>query len=171
MEIEGRDLELGSEPAESGDPAAELAAARALAEDRYRELQYARAEIENVRKRADRVASDRLNAWRKALVGKFLPVLDNLRRATTYQNSEGLREGLDATLKEFEQLLAGEQLRPIEIVGKPFDPRLAEAIATTESPNADEGTVIEEVRRGYLLGDDVLRPALVVVAKRADATP
>lgn len=166
MEIEGRDSEIVSESPASGDDA--LSAAQALADERYKELQYARAEIENVRKRAERIALDRLTAGRKALVGKFLPVLDNLRRATTYEHSEGLREGLGATLKEFESLLASEHLRPIEIVGKPFDPRLAEAIATREVADVDDvddGTVIEEVRRGYLLGDDVLRPALVVVAK------
>ena len=165
MEIEGRDSELVSESQASGDEAAANAAAQALAEERYKELQYARAEIENVRKRAERIATDRLSSGRKALVGKFLPVLDNLRRATTYEHSEGLREGLGATLKEFESLLASEQLRPIEIAGKPFDPRLAEAIATRAVPDVDDGTVVEEVRRGYLLGDDVLRPALVVVSK------
>jgi molecular chaperone GrpE len=147
MEIEGRDSEIRSESPVLGDEAGALAAAEALAEERYKELQYARAEIENVRKRAERIALDRLTAGRKALVGKFLPVLDNLRRATTYEHSEGLREGLGATLKEFESLLASEHLRPIDV------------------DDVDDGTVIEEVRRGYLLGDDVLRPALVVVAK------
>jgi len=169
MEIEGRDSEIRSESPASVDEASALAAAQALAEERYKELQYARAEIENVRKRAERIALERLTSGRKAMVGKFLPVLDNLRRATTYEHSDGLREGLGATLKEFEALLASEQLRPIDIVGKPFDPRLAEAIATRDVPEVDDGTVIEEVRRGYLLGEDVLRPALVVVAKHSDS--
>jgi molecular chaperone GrpE len=167
MEIDGTSAASSVESPPEKDPAASLAAAEALAEERYKELQYARAEIENVRKRAERIALERLSAGRRALLGKFLPVVDNLRRAMTYERSEGLLEGLNATLKEFEGLLESEQLRPIDIVGKPFDPRLAEAIATREVPSAEDGTVIEEVRRGYTLGDDVVRPALVVVAKRA----
>ena len=158
---------LGDAPAvTSDDAAAELAAAKALAEDRYRELQYARAEIDNVRKRAERIAADRLSAGRRALLGKFLPVIDNLQRSLAYDDSEGLRGGLQATLKGFEALLESEQVRVLDVVGKPFDPRLAEAISTRESADVDDDIVIEEAQRGYSLGEELLRPALVVVAKR-----
>jgi molecular chaperone GrpE len=154
-------------PAGAGDPAAaELAAAKALADDRYRELQYARAEIDNVRKRAERIAAERLSAGRRALLGKFLPVIDNLQRSLAYDDSDGLRGGLQATLKGFEALLESEQVRVLEVVGKPFDPRLAEAIATRESTDLDDDVVVEEAQRGYSLGEELLRPALVVVAKR-----
>ena len=116
--------------------AAELAAAKALAEERYRDLQYARAEIDNVRKRAERIAADRLSAGRRSLLGKFL------------------------------QCLESEQVRAIEVVGKPFDPRLAEAIATRETNDVEDDVVVEEAQRGYSLGEELLRPALVVVAKK-----
>jgi len=172
METEGRDSELRSESPISLDAETdELTAAKARAEELYQELQYARAEIENVRKRALRAADDRLTAGRKALVGKFLPVLDNLRRALTYEESKGLREGLEQTLKGFESLLASEAVKPLEVVGKKFDPRTAEAMVTREQDDVEDDTVVEEVQRGYSLGDEILRPALVVVAKRADATP
>jgi len=147
--------------------AAELADARALAEERYKELQYARAEIENVRKRAERIASDRLSAGRRALLGKFLPVLDNLQRALSFEDSEGLRGGLQATLKGFEALLAGEGVKAVEVVGKPFDPRIAESIQSREIVDGDDDLVLEEVQRGYVLGEDLLRPAQVVVSHRA----
>ena len=153
-------------PAGVDDAAAELAAAKALADDRYRELQYARAEIDNVRKRAERIAAERLSAGRRALLGKFLPVIDNLQRSLAYDDSDGLRGGLQATLKGFEALLESEQVRVLEVVGKPFDPRLAEAIATRESTDLDDDVVVEEAQRGYSLGEELLRPALVVVAKR-----
>ena len=154
-------------PAGAGDPAAAyLAPAKALADDRYRELQYARAEIDNVRKRAERIAAERLSAGRRALLGKFLPVIDNLQRSLAYDDSDGLRGGLQATLKGFEALLESEQVRVLEVVGKPFDPRLAEAIATRESTDLDDDVVVEEAQRGYSLGEELLRPALVVVAKR-----
>jgi molecular chaperone GrpE len=163
MEIDER-----SEPVAEIEPDGELAQAKARAEELYSELQYARAEVENMRKRAERIADERYTGGRKAMLGKFLPVLDNLRRAADYEHSEGLHEGLNATLKGFEALLAGEGVRPIELAGKPFDPRLAEAIATRDVPDVDDDVVLEEVRQGYLLGDDVLRPALVVVAKHTD---
>jgi molecular chaperone GrpE len=151
------------------DLAAELAAARALADERYADLQYARAEIENVRKRAVRVADDRLIHMRKQLLGKFLPVLDNLSRALAFEDGEGLRGGLNATIKGFEGLLHGEAISVVETVGKPFDPRIAEAIATRETSEHDDDVVVEEVQRGYRLGDELLRPAMVIVAKRIDA--
>jgi molecular chaperone GrpE len=158
--------EIEPEASAATDSAAELVALKALADERYTELQYARAEIDNVRKRAERSAGDRLSAGRKALLGKFLPVLDNLRRAMAYDESESLREGLNATLKGFESLLSSERIEPLDLVGKAFDPRFAEAIATREQDGAGDDTVLEEVQRGYLMDGELLRPALVVVAKR-----
>ncbi|MBD5653986.1 MAG: nucleotide exchange factor GrpE [Candidatus Eremiobacteraeota bacterium] len=148
---------------------AELAAAKALADERYADLQYARAEIENVRKRAVRIADDRLGHARRQLLAKFLPVLDNLQRSLAYEDGEGLRGGLNATIKGFEGLLVGESITVVETVGKPFDPRIAEAIATRETSDFDDDVVVEEVQRGYRLGDELLRPAMVIVAKRIDA--
>jgi molecular chaperone GrpE len=149
---------------------AKLAAAEALCEERYTELQYARADVENARKRAAKNAEDRLVHARKALIVKFLPVLDNLRRAMAFEDGDGLRGGLNGTLKGFESLLASEAVVTIETVGKPFDPHVAEAIATRESSEYEDDVVIEEAQRGYRLGDDLLRPAMVVVAKKIDAS-
>ena len=153
------------------DAVAELAAAKALADERYLDLQYARAEIENVRKRAERSALERLAYGRRALLGKFLPVLDNLQRALAYDDSQALRGGLQATLKGFEGVLSSEQIVPIETVGKPFDPHIAEAIGTRETSDFDDDVVVEEAQRGYRVGDDVLRPAMVIVAKRVGNAP
>lgn len=170
MEIDGPATASPSEQSETqADPAAELAAAKARADELYTELQYARAEVENVRKRAERIALERLTSGRKALLGKLLPVIDNLRRSLTYEESKGLREGIEQTLKGFDSLLASEHVTPLDVVGKKFDPRTAEAIVTRERNDVDDDTVIEEVQRGYSMGGDVLRPALVVVAKRAAA--
>jgi len=171
MEIDGRvtEPETEADPApEAVAEAPELAAAKARADELYQELQYARAEIENVRKRAERIAHERLVAGRKALLGKFLPVIDNLRRALTYEESKGLREGIEQTLKGFETLLASEHVKPLDVVGKKFDPKYAEAIVTQERDDVDDDTVIEEVQRGYSMGGEVLRPALVAVSKHPD---
>jgi molecular chaperone GrpE len=161
--------DAASSPTAQSGIEAKLAAVEALAEERYRELQYARAEIENVRKRAVRSAEDRLLAGRKAMLGKFLPVLDNLQRAMAFEDGGGLRGGLNATLKNFESLLASEQIVAIETVGKPFDPHVAEAIATRESHEHEDDIVVEEAQRGYRLGEELLRPAMVVVAKKVSA--
>ena len=158
-----------SAAARAADLENELAAARALADERLNELAYARAEIDNVRKRATRNVEERLTHGRKALLGKFLPVLDNLQRALAFEDGDGLRGGLNATLKSFEGILAGEQIVAVDTVGKPFDPHVAEAIATRETTEADDDVVVEEVQRGYRLGEDLLRPAMVIVAKRIDS--
>jgi molecular chaperone GrpE len=157
---------FGPEASQSSDLASELAAANALAAERLNELAYARAEIDNVRKRAVRAADDRLNHDRRSLLAKFIPVLDNLQRALAYDDGAGLRGGLNATLRGFEGILANEAIVPIETVGKPFDPHVAEAIATRETSEHDDDVVIEEVQRGYRMGEDLLRPAMVIVAKR-----
>ena len=154
---------------EDVDLLAELSAARTLASERLNELAYARAEIDNVRKRAIRSADERLVSHRKALLAKFLPVLDNLQRALAFDDSEGLRGGLGATLRSFENLLVGENVVAVETLGKPFDPHIAEAIATRETTEHEDDIVVEDVQRGYLLGEDLLRPAMVIVAKRIDA--
>ena len=161
----------GDPEVETGDVDfhAELVAAQALASERLNELAYARAEIDNVRKRAMRSADERLISHRKALLAKFLPVLDNLQRALAFDDSEGLRGGLGATLRSFENLLVGESVVAIETLGKPFDPHVAEAIATRETTEHDDDIVVEDVQRGYRLGEDLLRPAMVIVAKRTDS--
>lgn len=162
-----RTEDLGAPAAADGQPdlAAELAAAKALADERYADLQYARAEIDNVRKRVERSAFERLGYARRQLLERFLPVLDNLQRALAFDDSEGLRGGLQATLRGFEGVLASEQVVALDTVGKPFDPHMAEAITTRETSDYDDDVVVEEAQRGYRMGDDLLRPAMVIVAK------
>ncbi len=77
-------------------------------------------------------------------------------------------DGLLATVKQFRALLENEGVRPIELKGKPFDPAVSEAVATREDANAAPNVVVEEARKGYKLGEDLLRPAQVIVAKPAD---
>ncbi len=150
---------------------AELASLRKLSDERYQELQYARAEIENVRKRLERTAADRIASGRKQTLSKFLPVLDNLQRALAFDDSSALRGGLQATLRSFEGVLAAEGVTAVDTVGQPFDPRTAEAISTRETSDYADDIVVEEAQRGYSLGEDLLRPALVIVAKHVDRDP
>jgi molecular chaperone GrpE len=143
----------------------ELAAAQELAEENRRKWLYAMAELDNVRKRLEKQLIERLTGGRKEILGKFLPVIDNLQRALGFDiTSDSLREGLQATLRGFEAVLASEQVRPIQILGRPFDPRLAEAIGTRETNDVAENIVLDEAQRGYMIGEELLRPAQVIVS-------
>jgi molecular chaperone GrpE len=156
------DTEQGGE----SDLAAELTAARAKAEENYNKFLYAMADFENYKKRIERQLAEISLAGKKSVLTKILPVLDNLERAVTFEDSEGLRDGLQATLRMFETALSGEGVKGVSLKGMPFDPRLAEAIATQTAPDGvDEGTVLDEAHKAYTIGDEVLRPAQVVVAK------
>ncbi|HTW86036.1 MAG TPA: nucleotide exchange factor GrpE [Candidatus Sulfotelmatobacter sp.] len=154
------------QPGGEGDLAAELTAARAKAEENYNKFLYAMADFENYKKRIERQLAEIALAGRRAVLVKMLPVLDNLERALAFDDSEGLRGGLQATLRQFEAALESENVKPVTVKGLRFDPKLAEAIATQPAPaGVAEDTVLEEARKGYTIGDEVLRPAQVVVAK------
>jgi molecular chaperone GrpE len=155
---------------EAGDTglAAELAAARAKAEENYNKFLYAMADFENYKKRIERQLGDIALAGKKSVLTKMLPVLDNLERAVAFEDSEGLRGGLQATLRMFETALAGEGVKSVSLKGRLFDPKLAEAIATQPAPEGvEENTILDEAHKAYTIGDEVLRPAQVVVAKNA----
>ncbi|GAC1573345.1 MAG: nucleotide exchange factor GrpE [Candidatus Elarobacter sp.] len=154
-----------------GDLAAELAAARAKAEENYNKFLYAMADFENYKKRIERQLADIAMSGKKSVLTKMLPVLDNLERAVSFEDSDGLRGGLQATVRMFESALAGEGVKAVSLKGLPFDPRLAEAIATQPAPEGVlEDTVLDEAHKAYTIGDEVLRPAQVVVAKGSNAS-
>jgi molecular chaperone GrpE len=153
-------------PSAQSELLAQLAEANARAKEHHDTALYAIAEFENYKKRAQRQVADQLAYGKKALIAKFLPVIDNLERALAFEiPSEGLRGGLDATLRGFENALASENVKSLSLVGTPFDPRFAEAIGTRES-QAEDDTIVEVVQRGYTLGEELLRPALVIVSKK-----
>jgi molecular chaperone GrpE len=157
-------VKLGGED----DLAAELAAARAQAEENHNKFLYAMADFENYKKRIERQLGEIALAGKKSVLTKILPVLDNLERAVAFEDSDGLRGGLQATLRMFEAALAAEGVKSVSLKGQPFNPRLAEAIATQPAPEGvAEDTVLDEAHKAYTIGDEVLRPAQVVVAKNA----
>jgi molecular chaperone GrpE len=146
-----------------------LAAANARADDNYNKFLLAMADFENYKKRMQRDIESIVASQRRGLLERFLPVIDNLERALQYNaGGDGLRSGIEGTLKGFEAILAGEGVKVIDVKGKPFDPRVAEAIGTSpSSDNAPDDTVTEVAEKGYSIGDVMLRPAKVIVAKSA----
>jgi molecular chaperone GrpE len=149
-----------------GADSEELAAAKAKADENYNKFLLAMADFENYKKRVERQLGEISLAGKKSVLKKFLPVLDNLERALTYDaGSEGLRGGLAATLRGFESVLESEGVKVVSQKGQRFDPKFAEAIGTRNAPDVPEDTVLEEAARAYAMGDDVLRVAQVIVSK------
>jgi molecular chaperone GrpE len=147
----------------------QLSAANARADENYGKYLLAVADFDNYKKRMQRDLDSLVAARRRMLLERFLPVLDNLERALQ-SNSEGdqLRGGIEQTLRGFEAVLAGEGVKALDVKGKPFDPRLAEAIGTSAATNGEaDDTVVDVAEKGYTMGDDLLRPAKVIVAKHA----
>ncbi len=147
-----------------------LAAASAQAEEQRSLYLRALADLDNLRKRFDRQIRERADEGRREILRRLLPVLDNMQRAAAFREQatppDQLVDGVLATIRQFESALEAENVRPIDTLGKPFDPAIAEAVATQPaSGGAPEGTIVAEARKGYMLGGEVLRPAQVVVAK------
>jgi molecular chaperone GrpE len=129
----------------------------------------ARADMENYKKRIERTYADRAHSSKKDLLRDLLGVKDNLERALQYAGSseagsESLMEGVRLTQYQLNQMLQKEGVDPIEAEGQPFDPRLAEAIQSVNDQSVDDHTVVKVVRTGYTYGDEVLRPAQVIVS-------
>jgi len=154
-----------------GDPATatvedQLAEANARAEDNYNKFLLAMADFENYKKRINRDIESIVTSHRRALLERFLPVVDNLERALqSNAGGDSLRGGIEQTLKGFGAVLAGEGVKVIDVKGKPFDPRIAEAIGTAADEDVPDDTVVDVAEKGYTIGEELLRPAKVIVAK------
>lgn len=146
----------------------QLAAANARADENYEKFLLAVADFDNYRKRIQRDVDSMVSSRRRMLLERLLPVLDNLQRALhSNADDKTLRGGLEQTLRGFEAVLASEGVKPIEVKGQPFDPRVAEAVGTSPSDGVAEDTVVDVTEKGYTLGDDLLRPAKVIVATQS----
>lgn len=146
---------------------AQLAAAKAEAAQNWDKYLRERAEMENFRKRQERVGADRVRREKRELLAKVLEVVDNLDRALAFQETmdqDSLRQGMRMLQWQLNELLKNEGLTPVPSVGEQFDPYIHEAIEAVASADQPEGIVIEEVRKGYRLGDETLRPARVKVS-------
>jgi molecular chaperone GrpE len=131
-------------------------------------LQRLKAEFDNYRKRAARDQNDLVARASERLVKQLLPVLDDLERAldAAEEHEEAkLEDGVRLVHRALADALAKEGLVEVETVG-PFDPHTQEALLTQPS-EAEEGTVVQVLQKGYKLGDRVLRPARVVVSAGA----
>lgn len=150
----------------------DLASAQRLADENYEKYLRARADMENYKKRIERTYADLARSSKKDLLLKLLQVKDNLERAINYgsagEQTEGVMQGVRLTEYQLNQLLEQEGVKRIEAEGKPFDPAQEEALHTVHDPSQPDNSVVQVVRQGYTYGDDVLRPAQVIVNVHED---
>jgi len=169
LKTEAGEAEVETQAAATPSLEEQLAAANARAQENYEKFLLSVADFDNYKKRVRRDLDSMVASRRRALLERLLPVLDNLQRALqSNAGGDTLRGGIEQTLRGFEAVLAGEGVKPIEVRGEPFDPRVAEAIGTSPADGVAEDTVVEVAETGYKLGDELLRPAKVIVAKRPD---
>jgi len=161
----------GGAPSTQADRIAELETqleqARQEAAENWNKYLRERAEMDNFRKRQERIATDRLQREKKELFQKILGVMDNVERALAYQDTmdrQGLQQALRMVMWQMNEVMRAEGLTPVPTVGEVFDPYVHEAIEAVEGSDQPEGTILEEVLKGYKLGDETLRPARVKVS-------
>ncbi len=141
-----------------------------LSEAQERVLRTA-ADAENFKKRLQREKEEQTRYANESFIRELLTVIDNLERALEHSGSEsdqeGLVEGLNMTLKSFLDTLTRFGCTQVEAEGKPFDPNFHEAVSQEESADHEPNTVLNELQKGYMLKERLLRPAMVLVSKRS----
>ncbi|MBM4309608.1 MAG: nucleotide exchange factor GrpE [Deltaproteobacteria bacterium] len=134
----------------------------------------AMAEFDNYRKRVTREKEGLVKYGTERIALEILPVVDSFERALEQSRQateiEPVVTGLEMILKQLLSALEKFDIKPLHAVGEPFDPAFHEAMAQQDHPDHADNTVIEQVQKGYMLGDKLLRPARVLVS-RAPAAP
>ena len=122
--------------------------------------------MENLRKRLEREKSEFYQYALSEFLGELLVVLDNFERALESESKgdgKSLRDGIEMIYKQYQNLLTKQGLTPIELKEKKFDPHIHQAFLTEESSDVKEPEISEEIQKGYMLHNRLLRPALVKV--------
>ena len=127
------------------------------------------AEIDNLKKRFQKEKQDLARFSNESLIKQLLTVIDNLERAVLHSEEENalniLIEGVKLTLNGLTDTLQKEGLEEIKAIGMPFDPNYHEAVSAQEDKTVKPGTVLEELQKGYILNQRLIRPAMVIVSK------
>lgn len=131
------------------------------------QLKYMQADFDNFRKRVERQMEDIKRYSNERLVLELLEVVDELELAvksgSESASSEVLVQGVEMTLKKLRKTLLNEGVTPIKCLGKPFDPSKHNVASTIERDDVEEGTIAEEIRKGYIMREKMIRPSIVKV--------
>ena len=159
-----------ADPREAVDPPSpeEVAALRRERDDFYDRLLRKTAEFDNYRKRIDRERREQADQAVVDLLQDLLLVVDDFDRALIVEAGDGAaayRKGVELIHAKLHDILKRYGVRPFDSLGADFDPNVHQAVVHEVSPEHREGEVVGELRRGYMLGERLLRPAMVKVAK------
>lgn len=150
----------------------EIDALKQERDDVYDRLLRKQAEFENYKKRMDREKSDFMQFASADLIKELLNALDSfelaLKNAAAKHDTQNMLRGFELIYKQIQDTLTRFGLKPIEAKGKKFDPHFHQAVASQPTDKVEENTVIDEMRKGYLLNGRLLRPAMVSVAAKKD---
>lgn len=156
--------EAPKEEAEEKQPDPVEEAKKAL-EQKEKEYLYLRAEYDNFRRRSVKEKAEAYSNAKADAAKAFLPVFDNLERALQQgTEDEAFLKGVEMTMNQLKQVLESLDIKPIECVGQPFDPNLHNAVMHVEDPELGENVVKACFQTGFLMGDKVIRFAMVQVA-------
>jgi molecular chaperone GrpE len=163
-------LNPGESPTAAAEPREtdELAELKRDRDEVYDRLLRKSAEFDNYRKRLERERREQADQSVIDLLLELLPVVDDFDRALTVEagaEDSSYRKGVELIHAKLHEFLKKRGVRPIEALGSDFDPNLHQAVIHEASPGHREGEVIGEMRRGYMIGDRLLRPSMVKVAK------
>ncbi|MBN2426801.1 MAG: nucleotide exchange factor GrpE [Deltaproteobacteria bacterium] len=130
----------------------------------------ARADLENYRRRVQKEKEDLIRFGNENIIRELLPVMDNLERAVEHarsesQESEGLLQGVEMTISQFQKAFEKFGASTFSAIGEPFDPGRHEAMGQLDSDEHPPNTVVQELQKGCLLNDRLLRPAMVIVSR------
>lgn len=170
---EHEDQQKPSEPSPENESEAQIKAAEAKSKESYERLLRVSAEFENYKKRSAREADNFRKFANESILKDLLSVADNLERAVQSSSEVGedgkscIAEGVELTLKEILRVLERYGVKSIDAVGKPFDPAFHEAMMQEINEELAENTVLKEFQKGYTLHERLLRPAMVIVSKKA----
>ena len=163
--------------AEGGDALSEaLENLRGDLETAKQEVLYAKAETQNVRRRAEKDVADARNYAATGFARDILSVYDNLSRAVDAipaasredDSMKGLITGIEATLRELEKVFGQNGVKRIAALNMPLDPNQHQAMMEIPSADHEPGTVVQEMQSGWMIKDRLLRPAMVGVSKKPD---
>ena len=130
--------------------------------DRFKRIM---AEFENFKKRSSKEREGLYNSLVSDIFSALLPVVDNLEKAVEAKTEDdGYKQGVELVLKQFKDVLAANGIQEIETVGQVFDPELHEAVASVQDETLGEKVITQEYRKGYKIGNKVIRHSMVVVA-------
>ena len=169
-------LEKDGDPGEGDSTGDALDSLRADLEAAEKEMLYAKAEVQNVRRRMEKDIQDARAYAATGFARDVLAIADNLERALDHvpaemredEKSKNFLAGLDATKRELEKVFAQHGITRIAAVGMPLDPNQHHAMMEIPSDEAEPGTVVHEMQSGWMIKDRLLRPAMVGVARKPD---